>query len=70
MEGITGHSHVDNPELSINRIFTGLSFDFNNEDIIIELPNNKCDTDGVENLNPNDMNRITIQRDYKNMCCI
>lgn len=44
----------------MNGIFTGLSFDFNNEDIVIDLHNNACDVDGVENLDPNDTNRINI----------
>ena len=64
-ECATERSTIGDPELSINGIFTQLCFDFNNDDIIIELPSNACDVEGVENLDPNNMNRITIQRDCK-----
>ena len=54
---------MDDPGLSISGIFTRLCFDFNNEEIVVELPNNAHDVDGVENLNPNDLARIKIDRD-------
>ena len=36
---------VDDPELTVTGIFTKLKFDFNNEDIVVELPDNSNDVD-------------------------
>lgn len=64
-EGVKERAQMDSPELSISGIFTSLLFDFGNEDIVIELPENAADVDGVEGLDPNDMLRIRMDRDCK-----
>ena len=46
-------------------IFTRCAFDFNNKEIIINLPDNAADVDGIDGLDPNDLARIRIERDCK-----
>ena len=48
-------------------IFKAISHEFNNENIIIELPSKAEDIEGIENesLDPNDATRIRIKRDGK-----
>ena len=54
---------MDDPTLSLVNIFRALSFDFANEDIAIELPDNATDIQGIDNLDPNDKSRMLIDRD-------
>ena len=64
-EGVTERSQMDSPELSVSGIFTSLLFDFCNEDIVIELPENAADIEGIDELDPNDVLRIRTDRNCK-----
>ena len=46
-------------------IFAALAVDFNNDDIMVELPVNASDVDGFQSLDANDITRIRIHRDRK-----
>ena len=56
---------MDNVTLSLAEIFRALAFNFSNEDIHIDLPENADDIQGINNLDPNDITRIRIERDGK-----
>ena len=66
-DGVVDRSSLDNPELSLKQMFMKLSLAFNNEDIVLTLPDAAYDLDNVHCLDPNDNLRITIQRDGKLM---
>ena len=58
---------MDDPTMSLANIFRSLCFGFANEDIVIDLSDNACDIKGIDNLDPNDPNRMKINRDGKNI---
>ena len=58
---------MDDPTMSLANIFRLLCFNFANEEIIIELPDNTCDIQGSEDIDPNDATRVKIDRDGKNI---
>ena len=62
-EGVCNCGVLDDPSLSPKHIFTKLAFDFNNDAIDIHLPPNASDVKGYDVLNPNNPNRIRINRD-------
>ena len=62
-EGHKDWSSMDDPTLSSANIFRSLSFDFANEEIVIELPDNAGDIQGIDDLDPNDKVRMGIERD-------
>ena len=62
--GVTSKNVLDDGSMQPKQIFQELTFDFCNELIRVELPNNSVDVEGVETLNPNDITRIRIHRDY------
>ena len=64
-EGASTRATLDDPSLSLSAIYQKLAFDFNNEDIIVQLPDNSEDIEGIQDLDPNDMNRILIRRESK-----
>ena len=64
-EGCITRQHLDDPAFSLQQIFQTIAFAFNNEKMIIKLPNDACDVGGIENVDPNDMARIRITRDCK-----
>ena len=35
---------------------------FNNEEVIVELPKESFDLDGIQDINPNDMSRFRVTR--------
>ena len=65
--GVGGRQDLDDPENSLKGIFASISYEFNNENIVIELPTKAADIDGIENevMDPNDATRIRIKRDGK-----
>ena len=69
-EGHKDWTGLDDPTMSLANIFRLICFDFTNEDIIIDLPDNTCDIQGIESLDPNDRNRMKIERDGKNIICL
>ena len=56
---------LDDPSLSPTGIFSKLQLEFNREDVVVEIPPDAVDIADVDNIDPNDMSRITIQRDCK-----
>ena len=64
-EGISSRQQLDDPSSNIKYIFQNLALDFNNSDIIVELPEKSLDIPEIEldELNGNDESRIRIQRD-------
>ena len=65
--GVGDRQDLDDPEQSMKGIFEAISYEFNNENIIIELPSKAEDIEGIENesLDPNNATRIRIKRDCK-----
>ena len=64
-EGVLNRSAIDDPQFSMKQMFMQLTLAFNNEDVVITMPDAANDLENIELLNPNDENRITIQRDGK-----
>jgi hypothetical protein len=64
-DGITTRAQLDSSELSINQIYVDLALAFNNEEIVINLPEDAYDLKNISLLNPNDESRISIERDRK-----
>lgn len=64
VEGLNERSHIDNPRYSPKSMFTNLSFDHSNEELIVQLPQNAEDLDDYCHLNPNDVTCMIIRRDY------
>lgn len=64
-EGVTSRAGLDDPLLSPASIFQKLWFQFNNEDYIVQLPDNAYDFEGSDALNPHNFTRININRDWK-----
>ena len=62
-EGIKNRAVFDDPNMNPKAIFAALAVDFNNDDIMVELPVNASDVDGYQSLNANDITRIRIHRD-------
>jgi len=62
-DGITNLAQLDSPALSIPQIFADIRLAFNNEDIIINLPDASNDLENIELLDANDASRISIDRD-------
>ena len=62
-EGIKNRAVFDDPNMNPKAIFAALAVDFNNNDIIVQLPVNAMDVDGFESLGANDITRIRIHRD-------
>ena len=69
-EGHKDWHGMDDPTMSLANIFRCICFDFANEDIVIDLPDNACDIQGIEGLDPNDRNRMKIERDGMNCICL
>ena len=64
-EGVTSRDGIDNPNLNNTQMFQNLAFSFGNEEVVITLPEESCDLDRIEEINPNDITRIRIMRDCK-----
>ena len=57
--------HHDDPGFSPKEIFQNIALSFNNDDIELHLPGDAYDLIGIEDINPNDPDRIRITRDCK-----
>ena len=62
-EGIKDREMLDDAMYKPKEMFQNISFDFNNEAIMIEMPIGSEDIEGVEEMDPNDSSRIQILRD-------
>ena len=64
-DGVTSRDSLDNPALSLTQIFVEIALAFNNEEIVVHLPDEFYDLEYILLLDPNDDDRIVIQRDPK-----
>ena len=64
-EGVTNRHALDDPALHYAKMFQILAFAFNNESIVLALPQDAYDLPLIEEINPNDPERIRIIRDGK-----
>ena len=64
-DGVIDRSCLDSPELSLKHMFVELSLAFNNELIILPIPDAAYDLENIHLLDPNDCERISIDRDRK-----
>ena len=70
-DGLINRDALDNPELSLKRIFVELALAFNDEEVVDNyLPNEAKDLEHIHLLDVNDENRILIQRDCKLYCFV
>ena len=67
-EGVTSRAGLDDLALSPAGIFQKLWFQFNNDDIIVQLPDNVDDVDGSDALDANDFARLNINCDCRYQC--
>ena len=68
LQRVTSRTCLDDPSLSLTGIFQKLCFQFNNEDYIVQLPDNADDVEGSDTFNPSDFARIHIHRECKYQC--
>ena len=64
-DGVTNRDELDNPELSLKQIFVEVALAFNNEEVEVNFPDEAYDLEYIHLLDPNDEDRIVIQRDRK-----
>ena len=70
-DGVTSRDALDNPELSLKQIFVDIVLAFNNEELKVIFPDEAYDLESIHMLDPNDDDRIVIQRDRKhNFFCL
>lgn len=63
-KGVGTRAHLDDPAFSLPQIYQTIAFAFNNDKIVVKLPNEACDVGGIDNVDPNDKSRIRITRDW------
>ena len=64
-DGVTNRAALDSPELSLKHMFGELSLRFNNEDIVVNMPEEAYDLEYIHLIDANDSDRISIPRDRK-----
>ena len=64
-EGDTNRHSLDDPSLHYAEMFQLLAFAFNNESVKVSLPEDAYDLPLIEEIDPNDPQRIRIIRDCK-----
>ena len=62
-EGCTTRQSIDDPNFSPKQIFQTIAFSYNNKFVVISLPDDMNDADGVKEMDPNNISRINITRD-------
>ena len=62
-DGITNLEQLDSPALSLPQIFADIYLAFNNDNILIQLPDAANNLENIHSLDPNDQSRISIDRD-------
>ena len=67
-EGCTTRRFIDNLVFSPRKIFQSVTFSYNNEHIILQLPDNILDVDGNTDVDANNCTSINITRygDFNN----
>ena len=64
-EGVKERFSLDDPALHFPEMFQNLAFAFNNEEVIVTLPEGAYDLPMIEEIDGNDLTRIRIIRDCK-----
>ena len=64
-EGVKERYAIDDPSLNFPEMFQNLAFAFNNEEVVVTLPEGAFDLPNIEEIDANDMTRIRIIRDSK-----
>ena len=64
-DGVTSRDTLDDPGLSLKHFFVEIALAFNNEEIVVHVPDEAYDIEYIHLLDPNDDDRIVIQRDRK-----
>ena len=67
-DSVTSRDSLDDPELSLKQIFVEIALAFNNEQVEVRYPDEAYDLEYIHLLDPNDDDRIVIQRDRKHNC--
>ena len=62
-DGVQSRDFLDNPSLSLKQTFVQVTLAFNNEDVMVMLPDEAYDLEHIYLLDPNDESRISIERD-------
>ena len=61
--GVQGRSDLDDVSMSLQQIFQTVGLAFNNEEVILNLPDEAYDIPNFDSIDLNDMSRIRISRD-------
>ena len=61
--GPTAHNQIDDVGYHPKQIFQVVALGFNNDTIVIQLPPDSYDLYSIDQIDPNDMDRIRITRD-------
>ena len=69
-EGVKERYAIDDPSLNFPEMFQNIAFAFNNEKILVTLPDGAFDLPLIEEIDGNDFSRIRIIRDCKDMLLI
>ena len=64
-DGITNLEQLDSSALSIPQIFADIRLVFNNEEVVVTLPELANDLENIDLIDANDPSRISIDRDRK-----
>ena len=66
-DGITVRDQLDSAELSLKQIYADIRLAFNNDEIVVKLPEAASDLENIHLLDPNDESRISIDRDREKL---
>ena len=66
-DGITARDQLDSVELSSKQIYADIRFAFNNDEIVVKLPDAASDLENIHLLDANDESRISIDRDREKL---
>ena len=62
-DGCTTWKSIDDPNFSPKQTFQTIAFSYNTKSVVVSLPDDMDDVDGVKKMDPNDISRINITRD-------
>ena len=65
--GVESKDDIDNPKYYSQQIYQSIAFHYNNQNIVVKMPDDTNDVNGAEEINANDRMRISISitRDCK-----
>ena len=64
-EGVKDRHGIDDPSLNFPEMFQNLAFAFNNEEVVVTLPEGAFDLPMIDEIDANDISRIKLIRDCK-----